>query len=256
MTPLLNTQRLNVSIGTVDVCRNLNFSVLPGQCWGILGVNGVGKTTLLHTLAGLRPADSGEINIGNRAISQWSKGTLAKRLGVLFQDVNDPFPSTVLETALIGRHPYSRPWQWENAEDLRCAFDALRDVGLQDLQARQVQTLSGGERQRLALATLLTQSPSLYLLDEPNNHLDLQYQHSMLRLVRSRTEIQACAAIMVLHDINLAARYCDQVLMVSGNGETRAGSAESLLNEQELTALYGYPIEKLDSRHGPVFVPQ
>ena len=255
MNTLLETRGLAVQIAAQSICKDLNIRVQAGQCWAILGVNGAGKTTLLHTLAGLRPARNGDILINQQPLSQFNRRQLAQYLGVLFQETQDPFPSTVLETTLIGRHPYTKSWQWENAMDYQIAQEALIQVGLQSLAERQINTLSGGERQRLAVASLLTQSPGIFLLDEPTNHLDLQYQHQILKLFRRYAEEQNCAVVMILHDINLAATYCDQAMLLFAEQEPLCGTCKDLLTEENLTGLYRYPIQKItDPDHRTVFV--
>jgi iron complex transport system ATP-binding protein len=242
-----------VAIGGKSLCRDLEMSVDRGQVWGILGVNGAGKTTLLHTLAGLRAPASGEVFIDGQCPDAYHGRHLAQTLGILFQDMHDPFPSTVMETVLVGRHPYARPWQWESKQDWMIAEQALGQMALLDLANRRISTLSGGERQRLAIATLLAQQPQLYLLDEPTNHLDLPFQHRVLNTLRDLAQTGA-AIIMVMHDVNLAARFCDHFLLMHGDGHHRSGEAKELLNEKELSALYGYPVCRLEGPNGPVFV--
>jgi len=245
MSALLEIRHLKVQIAQQTICTDLNIAVQPGQCWAVLGVNGAGKTTLLHTLAGLRPAQSGEILIQQRPLTAYSRRELAQQLGMLFQEIQDPFPSTVLETTLMGRHPYTKSWQWETAEDYRIASEALTHVGMHHLTERQINTLSGGERQRLAVATLLTQTPRLFLLDEPTNHLDLQYQHLILKLFNQYAEAHGCAVVMILHDINLAATYCDQAVLLFRDKEPECGPSEELLTEPHLSELYSYQIRKI-----------
>lgn len=245
MNALLETRHLTVQIATQPICKDLNISLQAGQSWAILGVNGAGKTTLLHTLAGLRPACSGEIFIDGLPLDQYGRRRLAQRLGVLFQETQDPFPSTVLETTLIGRHPYTKSWQWESAVDYQIAMESLTQVGLAELAQRQINTLSGGERQRLAVANLLTQSPSVFLLDEPTNHLDLQYQHQILKLFKSYADNKQRTVVMILHDINLAATYCDHVVLLFANREPLCGPCDELLTEANLSNLYCHPIQKI-----------
>jgi iron complex transport system ATP-binding protein len=251
----LSTHDLDVTIAGKQVCRRLNLSIEHGQCWGLLGRNGVGKTTLLHTLAGLRAADGGSIRLDGRDMASLHRREVARHLGVLFQQESDPFPATVLETALTGRHPYLRPWQWETAEDIAAARDALHVMELDDLEQRYSASLSGGERQRLKVATLLTQNPALLLLDEPSNHLDPHHQLSVLALIAERCREQDRAALMTLHDVNLAARFCDHLLLLFGNGEARAGSAEELLDNSLLSRLYGHPVRCLDDGRTRCFLP-
>jgi iron complex transport system ATP-binding protein len=253
MSTMLKTYDLHIEIAGKAVCGDLRLEVARTQIWGVLGINGVGKTTLLHTLAGLRQPQGGRIELCHQPIASISTRKLAQTVGVLFQDMYDPFPSTVLETALIGRHPYATNWQWESTEDQRIAAQALHNVQMRDFADRQLNTLSGGERQRVAIAALLAQQPDLYFLDEPTNHLDLQHQHSILKVFRGLAEGGA-AAVMTLHDVNLAARYCSHVLLLQGNGKCIAGAAEELLTDRTLSRLYGYPITRVDSPAGAVFV--
>ena len=149
---LLETRDLRVQIADTLVCQGLDLQIEPGQCWGLLGRNGVGKTTLLHTLAGLHPAIEGQVLLNGNDIMGLPRQHVACHLGLLPQDSKDPFPATVFETALIGRHPHLGRWGWEGVKDHQQARDALAACGLGDLEKRQTQTLSGGERRRLAIA--------------------------------------------------------------------------------------------------------
>jgi ABC-type transport system involved in cytochrome c biogenesis ATPase subunit len=148
----LQTRDLQVHVGTVRVCDAASLRFEPGSCWAILGVNGAGKTTLLHTLAGLRPPQAGEIRLDDRPLVELERRAIARRLGLMPQDTPDPFPATVLETALLGRHPWLSRWQWESADDEALARQALAELGLAPLADRLVTTLSGGERRRRARA--------------------------------------------------------------------------------------------------------
>lgn len=239
--PLLAAENLTIQIGDCLVCRDVNLEFHRGECWGILGVNGAGKTTLIHTLAGLRPPASGHLSLRGKPLVQLSRRQIARELGLMLQDTPDPFPASVLDTALIGRHPHLSRWQWESADDLTMAHTALAQVELTGFEQRSVTTLSGGERRRLALASLLVQAPDLMLLDEPTNHLDLRHQHHLLQLLRHRVE-DGMGIVMVLHDINLAVRYCDHVLLLFGEGEIRQGSQTEILNAEVLSRLYNYPV--------------
>ena len=251
---VLSTHSLTVDIGDISVCDNLDLTISPGQMWAILGSNGAGKTTLLHTLAGLREPNRGAVALAGQAIDQFSRRQIAQRVGVLFQDCNDPYPATVLETVLIGRHPYLSAWQWENAADIDLATQALQAVGLDTLQDRIVDTLSGGERRRLAMATLLAQDPDIALLDEPLNHLDLRYQMDILNLLRRRVDSGQHAVMIILHDVNLAARFCDHAVLLH-HGKVQQGPTSGILDSNAIEQLYGYPVHQVDAPGGRVFVP-
>ena len=184
---------------------------------------------------------------------RWTRA--AQLGGLLPQGHLDAFQSTVLETALIGRHPHLGRWHWEGKEDERIAREALAAVDLAGLGSREVHTLSGGERRRLGLAALLAQRPRLYLLDEPLAHLDLNHQIAVLELLSRRAREDGVGIVMVLHDINLALRYADRALLLFGEGRTLEGPAEAVLTTESLSRLYGYPLREVPDGSGRHFVP-
>ena len=252
---LLETSSLSVSIAGKPICNDLNVKMQRGECWGILGGNGAGKTTLLYTFAGLRIADKGQIYFADKLLEQWPRRLLSQKLGLLLQDSNDIFPSTILETVMIGRHPHLKFWETEGKSDFEIANLALAEVSLEDAQDRQVNTLSGGERRRLAIATLLVQNPELFLLDEPTNHLDMRYQITLLEmLIRNANKQDGCLC-MVLHDANLAKRYCTHIMLMIGPDEIVTGQVDEVLNEENLGRLYQFPVKSLETRSGRVFLP-
>jgi len=255
MNPLLEVKSLHTSVAKRSICSGLDLSIHAGECWGILGVNGIGKSTLLHTLAGLLDRDAGDISYLGSTLSSLSKTDLARRRGILFQDNTDSFPATVLETVLIGRHPYIKSWQWETSEDITLAKTALQQVDLTGMETRYINTLSGGEHQRVAIAALIAQQPNVYLLDEPVNHLDIRHQIKIMQLFDDLKNQGNTAVVMVLHDLNLAMRFCDHVLMLFDDGETRQGTAREQLTASHLEKLYGYPIHSINDNAQTVFVP-
>lgn len=255
VSPLLQADNLDVAIAGRTLVRSLGLAIERGDILAILGRNGSGKTTLLHTLAGLRPASGGHILLDGLPYAAFDPRMAARLRGLLTQVQGDAFPASVLETALIGRHPYLGRWDWESTADERIAREALAAVGLAGLARREVQTLSGGERQRLAIATLLTQQPQLYLLDEPLAHLDLNHQIAMLNLAAHYAKDCHAAFAIVLHDVNLALRYCQKVLLLYGDGRWRGGASEQVLTVETLTELYGYPLRELRDGDSRYFIP-
>ncbi|WP_026289837.1 ABC transporter ATP-binding protein [Thioalkalivibrio sulfidiphilus] len=251
---LMQLEQLVIHIPDRAPGSPLSFTVEPGQCWGILGPNGAGKTTLLHTLAGLHAPRSGNVHLEGRSMAALSRREIARRLALVFQHHHDGFPATVLETALIGRHPFMRPWQLETAEDLGRARAALKRVDLADLEHREVSTLSGGERQRLAFATALAQDPRLYLLDEPVSHLDLHHQVALLNIVGEKVAA-GHAAVLSLHDVNLAARHCDHILLLYPDGNACWGPTADMLLLPVLERLYGQSLVQGEVDGVPVFLP-
>lgn len=252
---ILATHQLSASIAGLKICAELDLKIEPKQCWGILGRNGVGKSTLMQNLSGLRESDAGTISLMDKALSDYDRRQVAQHIGILFQDNDDPFPSTVMETALIGRHPYLDSWQWESDDDIRITRQALQQVGLTGFETRMVNTLSGGERQRLAIASVLVQEPDLFFLDEPTNHLDMHHQVILLSLLANRVSIENKAMVMIMHDINLASRFCDHLLLMFGEGNTLHGPIDEVLNAENLEKLYKHPVMAIDTPDGTFWLP-
>jgi len=252
---LLEARQLHVSIAGLPVCSGLDLRIEPGDCWCILGRNGAGKTTLLHTLAGLHTPDGGSLSLEGAALARLPRRHIARHIGVLFQDHHDAFPATVLETALTGRHPWLGPLQWETAADLAMAQQALAAVDLAALEHRNVGTLSGGERRRLGIATLLTQDPRLLLLDEPASHLDIHQQICMLDLLGQQAERGGKGLCIVMHDLNLATRYCNRFLLLFGDGDFLHGTRDAVMTEPNLQRMYRHPLRRIDHAGGPVWIP-
>ncbi|MFL6620453.1 MAG: ABC transporter ATP-binding protein [Povalibacter sp.] len=251
---LLSCRELNVTIADRLLVRELSFTLRRGSITCILGRNGAGKTLTLHTLCGLREA-SGEIRFQDRLLAEWPHKELAQRLGLLTQITEDPFPSTVLETALIGRHPHIGFWQWESDEDRNVASSALQAVEMNSFAERDVSTLSGGERRRVAIATLLAQDPQLLVLDEPINHLDPHHQLSTLNLLRQKAN-DGRGVLMTLHDAGLAARFCDEAILLFGDGEWLSGPIDEVLTPVAISRLYGVNVREVRWQGGRTFVAE
>jgi len=233
---------------------SLNLTIEPGQTWGVLGPNGAGKTTLLHTLAGLLPARRGEVVLDEIPLKDLKRREIARQMGLVFQERQDSFPATVMETALIGRHPWLSPWVSEQGEGLTLAEQALVALDVEHLSDRLLTTLSGGERQRVAIATLMTQNPGIWLLDEPTNHLDLHHQVKVMNLLQAQAH-SGKAVFMCLHDLNLAARWCSHVLLLYTNGDACWGPADSMLVPSALEKLYNQKLITVEADGAPIFVP-
>lgn len=249
----LAARGLDVAVPGRRLVQALEFEARAGDFIAVLGQNGVGKTLTLHTLAGLRAPAAGRVELHGRDIGAWPGRERARRLGLLPQITDDPFPATVFDTALIGRHPHLPFWQWEGAEDHARARDALAAVGLAALAPRAVDSLSGGERRRLDVATLLAQDVPVCLLDEPTNHLDPQHRREVLGLFRARADAGGIV-IATLHDPTQAARFASRALLLFGDGRWQFGDADEVLTAASLSALYRVPVEEIGWRGGRVFV--
>ena len=251
INPLLSISDLTVSIEDRILCESLSVNMSAGESWSILGPNGSGKTSLLQTIAGLRPASSGEILIEDERISFLSTRQLALKRSILFQKTDDAFPATVMETILSGRHPHIPYWQTETETDYEIAHRALRKVDLVNFEERDINRLSGGERQRVSIAACLVQDTPIRLFDEPANHLDLKHQNTILNLISNNDQ---CLNLLVLQDINQAWRYTSHALLVHPDGTTETGTTEEMLTIEKLGALYGCDLRMIKEGNDRIYV--
>ena len=252
-SPLLTCKNIRVSVPGRLLVDGLNLEIDRGEIVAVLGPNGTGKSLTLATIAGLRRPDFGSVTLNSQDIFLSPRQQTAQQLALLPQVVDDIFPATVLDTALVGRHPHISRFKWESEDDYRITADALRAMGLEDLSSRDVLTLSGGERRRLAIAQVLAQTPEVYLLDEPTNHLDPQHQLDALQIFR-RAADQGAGVVASLHDVNLAARFADRCLLLFGDGRWQIGQTEKILNESNLSELFATPMEAVGWRSHTLFV--
>ena len=251
--PLLSCRNIRVSVPGRLLVDGLNLDLDRGEIVAVLGPNGTGKSLTLATLAGLRRPDVGEVFLKAQDIFENPRQQTAQQLALLPQVVDDIFPATVLDTALVGRHPHIGRFRWESEDDYKITRDALQAMGIEDLSSRDVLTLSGGERRRLAIAQILAQTPEVYLLDEPTNHLDPQHQLDTLETFRQAAD-QGAGVIASLHDVNIAARFADRCLLLFGDGRWNLGQTRDILNESNLSELFATPMEAVDWRSHKLFV--
>jgi iron complex transport system ATP-binding protein len=252
---VLETTDLSVVVAGKTLCAGLDLACYEGENWVVLGANGAGKTTLLHTLAGLKPPIHGQVTLAGRDLYTLAARERARKLGILLQDYDASFPATVMETVLTGRHPHLEPFRWEGADDITRAKAALTAVGLAGLGHRLVTTLSGGERRRVEIATLLVQDTPVCLLDEPINHLDLRHQSEALNLLAARASAPQSLNVFVLHDVNLATRFCSHALLLFGNGEHMHGPLHDTLQRESLERLYRCRLREIKNGGDRVFLP-
>lgn len=248
-------ESLSLSIAEKMLCKDLNIRINENECWGLLGRNGAGKTSLIHSIVGIQSITSGRVLLNGKSIQELGRGELAREIGILFQDGIDTLPATVLETVLLGRHPHAQSLIRDNDTDLAIANSAISDLALKDLSERQLDSLSGGEKQRVAIAMLLAQTPNLFLLDEPSNHLDVAFQISLLDIIKSRISERSASMLMATHDINLAARFCDYFILLFEDGEHLTGNKSEVLTAENLTRAYGCEIQSIHSGANTLYYP-
>ncbi|MEO7744231.1 MAG: ABC transporter ATP-binding protein [Usitatibacter sp.] len=255
MSAAIEARGLAIHVGGRTLVQQLSLQVRPGELWAVLGANGAGKTLLLDTLAGLRPASRGSIDLAGRPLPQWPALEIAKRRAFLPQAVHDAFSASVLDVVLLGRHPHMSRWGWEGEAERRMAVAALQAVEMDGLAARDVVTLSGGERRRVAIAALLVQDAPLALLDEPVAHLDLHHQIAILERLAALVREQGKAVMLSVHDLNLAARFATHALLFRGDGRVDLGPLEAVMSDAALSSAFRYPVARATLGGRSVFLP-
>ncbi|CRY77257.1 Iron(3+)-hydroxamate import ATP-binding protein FhuC [Nocardia farcinica] len=208
----LSVTEVSCEVGRRPVLTGVSFEVAPGEMIGVVGPNGSGKTTLLHVLAGVRRPRRGRVTVDGQPLHELPARQRARTVALVAQDERPPADLLVGEVVALGRTPYLPPWGAGSPAERQVVTDALAAVDLAGLAARPVHKLSGGERRRVLLARALAQDTPVLILDEPTNHLDITHQLDLLALARGlgRTVVTA------LHDLTLADRYCDRVLVLHG----------------------------------------
>ena len=251
--PLLEAEGLAIRIGERWLCCEFSLSLRPGECLALLGPNGAGKTTLLHTLAGLRAPSVGSVRVGGKPYADWPGSSVACFRGLLAQQQPDHFAASVLETALVGRHPHLGRWDWEGAEDLRITREALAAVGLEGFEARDVLTLSAASASGWRLPRCWSSSHGCICSTSPQPSRPALPDRGT-RPVPQRGGRRP-RVVMVMHDINLAARYADHVILLDGRGGVAAGTADEILQAERLSHAFGHPLRAVTDGERTLFIP-
>ncbi|MGH3565575.1 MAG: ABC transporter ATP-binding protein [Pseudonocardia sp.] len=223
------------------VLDGVSLDAAPGKIVGLIGPNGSGKTTLLRVLYAALTPRAGLVTVDGVDVSALGTAEVARRLAVVAQEAPPELPLTVADMVLLGRSPFRSAFQGYTAGDHRASAAALRRVGARELADRHFGALSGGEKQRVLIARTLAQEADHLLLDEPTNHLDIRYQHEILVLVRTL----GVATIVVLHDLNLAARYCDELVLLDRGSIAASGATADVLTPEVLEPVYKVGVRRL-----------
>jgi iron complex transport system ATP-binding protein len=244
----LAVRDLSAVLGGRTVLRGIDLVLPPGQLTALIGPNGAGKSTLLGALAGDLPPASGQVTLGGRSLARWAARDLAQVRAVLPQRPGVCFSFTVRQVVELGRHPHRRSWRAGRTgpagNDEALVDAALAEVGLGGFAERPIDTLSGGEAARVHLARVLAQQAAILLLDEPTATLDLHHQHLVLGIARRHASAGG-TAVVVLHDLNLAAAYADRIVLLAGGCILADGPSAAVLTPKLIAAAYDHPVEVL-----------
>ncbi|WP_102272876.1 heme ABC transporter ATP-binding protein [Cytobacillus massiliigabonensis] len=235
----IEVDRLSKRFDNQSVLEEISFSVKRGECLGIIGPNGSGKSTLLKLLSGVESTSAGKVELNGKQIEQYTRKELAKWLAVLQQESLPPIGFTVREVIEMGRYPFQN-WLGEETKDIERLIDAILDkMELNELSDRHLENLSGGERQRVALGKTMAQQPKLLMLDEPTTYLDIGHQVLLMDRIREWQLEDDLTVISVLHDLNLAALYCDRLLLLHNGRVVAVGSPEEIIRTDLIEEVYG-----------------
>ena len=239
MNGIIEVENLSFGYTQSEILKNLSFEVMSGAFVGIAGPNGAGKTTLLNLLCGLLSHKAGSIKIDAARIESYSVKKLAQKIAVVRQEFVPVFDFTVAEMVSMARTPYLGTFGFESKADKKIVAEALEMTDTAHFASRPLAELSGGERQRVFIARALAQSTAILLLDEPTSFLDLKHQVAIYDLLKVTQLEKGKTIIVITHDINLAAQYCDEILLLGADSNYYIGKAEDVFSPEQIEKVFG-----------------
>jgi iron complex transport system ATP-binding protein len=235
---LLYARDVYYAFGETPILAGVNFELGAGELVGLIGPNGAGKSTLLKVMSGLWPGAQGQIELDGRTLHGYSTRELARRVAHVPQITHLDFPFTAREVVLMGRSPHLGRFQMESAHDRAIANHAMQTTSTLHLAERLANTLSGGEQQRIVIARALAQEPRILLLDEPTNNLDIKHQIGVLEMARTFAHERRLGVLAAIHDLGLAARYCDRLALMVCGKIIADGTPEAVLTPTRLAEAF------------------
>jgi iron complex transport system ATP-binding protein len=235
---MLDAQNITVHYDSREAVAEVSLTVIPGEIVAIIGPNGAGKSTLLRALNGSVIPFAGKVLLDGQPLRTYARRVMARKIAVVAQEAELRFPVTVLEFVLGGRYAWANAWGWETDQDLDIARRILTETELDNFAERLMNELSGGERQRAVLARALATQAKILLLDEPTANLDLAHQAMMLRLVRNYCDAAGHSAVVVTHDVNLAAEFANRVMLLKRGRMIATGLPSEVLTAELLRDVF------------------
>ncbi len=234
------------------VLKEISALIRGPQVVSILGPNGVGKSTLIHCINKILEPTGGKVFLDDVETTEYSLKDMAKRISYVPYSSSDTFPLTVVDAVLLGRHPHAG-WKTTD-EDLRKVYEVLERLEISDLAMRFFNELSAGQHQKVMLARGLVQEPDVILLDEPTSNLDIRHQLGISRMLRELSRTDGILVIMISHDLNIAARYSDNIILMHEGRIFAAGSPKDVLTEENIRTVYGVESKIIDDEGRPYIV--
>ncbi|MEW5919620.1 MAG: ABC transporter ATP-binding protein [Bacillota bacterium] len=243
---------ISFSYNSKPVLQELSLTLNAGEILGLIGPNGSGKSTLLKCMDNILKPCAGCILVDGKMLNEMKRETIAKKIGFVPQREGSRFPSTVFDAVLIGRKPHIT---WKPAEkDLKITTEIIKKLNISDIAMRDLDAISGGQRQKVFIARALVQEPEILLLDEPTNNLDMRHQLEVLDIVKKQTQT-GVSAVIAIHDLNLAGRYCDKLVMLY-NGCIFAAGGPEILHPDNIKPVYGVQASVLTHRGKQYVIPE
>lgn len=243
MIKSINTEGLNIAYGNLDIVKDMNLSIPKGKITAIIGANGCGKSTVLKTIARILQPKGGAIYINGLDIQGQSSKEIAKMMAVLPQNPQAPNGLTVDELVTYGRFPHQSSFGKLKKEDREIIDWALKVTGMMEYRDRPIEALSGGQRQRVWIAMALAQETDILLLDEPTTYLDLAHQLEILQLLEDLNKKQGTTIVMVIHELNNAARFADYMIGVKAGKIVCEGEPFEVMTKENLKVIYNIDAE-------------
>ncbi|MBI2854015.1 MAG: ABC transporter ATP-binding protein [Chloroflexi bacterium] len=238
----LRIEGITLGYNGKDVVNGVSLAAMPGELLGLVGPNGCGKSTLIRGISHVLQPRSGHVTVEGKDITSLRRQELARLIGVVPQNPYLPQAFTVLELVLMGRTPYLSRFGSEAPRDIKIAWQAMETTGVHGLAERRIGELSGGERQRVVVARALAQEPKIMLLDEPTASLDINYQVQIMDMVSKLCHEHMLVVLIALHDLNLAAQYCDRLLMLHQGKIRFNGPPASVITRESIRSVYGVDV--------------
>ena len=241
---MIQLRQIGVSYGERVILRGLTAEIGEGRITAVMGPNGCGKTTLLRCIGGLLAPTEGQVLVGGRPVDRYTARELAQQVAFVRQQAQTDFEFSAFETVLMGRNPYQRRLQNESSEDWEIVERCMRQTGTWQLRFAKPAQMSGGELQRVMIARALAQETPVLLMDEPVSNLDIAHQLDVMRLLRTAGK----TTVIVLHDLNLALRFCDEVMLLHEGGLLYHGPVAEGLTPERIATVYGVASHRIEGQ--------
>jgi iron complex transport system ATP-binding protein len=249
----LKVKDVEFGYASVPILKDVCIELATSEMLGVVGPNGAGKSTLIRCIDRILKPQHGVILLDGRDIKEMRLMELAKKIGYIPQSVTQVFPATVFDTVLMGRRPHIG---WRSSEkDTEKVLETLRLLNIESLAMRDINELSGGQQQKVFIACALTQEPDVLLLDEPTSNLDIRHQLEVMNILKDIVIEKQISAIMAIHDLNLASRYADRIIMMNGGEIFSAGDPISALTPENIEHVYGVEVRVNNQDGSPYIVP-